>query len=279
MKNLAPYNDDCFEVHKMAVKKKRDITLKNRLKAIEGLIETEYKTFDDKFSRNQLYILIPSKQLQSAKDDLLELYGYQTAVIRAVRGNIRNLQVKTIITTCQNCTIDTVNSLDHILPKSSFPEFVVNPRNLFPCCTSCNSFKLDSIAKGNKSEFLNLYLDSLPTVQYLFVDVLLDVNGDLDFQYRLENVNNAIDSDLFSKISGHFKGLHLFDRMKLKSIEYISEIENKITSHRHRLQLSEIATDLIDAAYKDKIAYGSNHWRCILEIGLLTSSNFMKRFT
>ena len=124
-----------------------------------------------------------------------------------------------------------------------------------------------------------MYLDNLPTEQYLFVDVLLDGNGELDFQYRLQNLKKVIDSQLFDKISSHYEGLNLFDRMKLKSIEYISEVENKVTSHRHRLGLNEIVVDLIDTATKDKLAYGSNHWKCILEISLLTSSVFMKRFS
>jgi hypothetical protein len=169
MKNLTPYNSDCFDIHKKAVTKKHSGELKDRLITLNATVETEYKTFLEKFETNELNNLVPNVTLRLSKDDLLTLYSYQSSIIVAVRENIRKLQIRTIITTCQNCTIDTANTLDHLLPKSTYPEFVVNPRNLFPCCSTCNSYKLDSIAVNSEQKFLNLYLDELPNNQYLLM--------------------------------------------------------------------------------------------------------------
>lgn len=195
-----------------------------------------------------------------------------------VRENIRRQQVKTIISTCQNCTVDSANSLDHILPKSSYPEFIVNPLNLFPCCTTCNSHKLDAIENDSGQKFLNLYLDDLTKIQYLFLEISLDENKELDFSYYLENPDNKISQEFFSVIENHYNKLHLFERFKLKSIEYLSELESKISAFRRRLSVEDIILDLTTAIDEEKDAYGHNHWKCILESTLINSHLFMHRF-
>jgi len=278
MKNLKPYKDDCFDIHKRAVNKKQTGDLKERLAKLNSNVETEYKIFLEKFTMNQLGQLIPNTALSLSKADLLTLYSYQSSVIISVRESIRKLQIKTIITTCQNCTIDTANTLDHLLPKTSYPEFVVNPKNLFPCCSTCNSYKLDSTESGAGQKFLNLYLDDLPEEQYLFLSVYLDSNNDLDFKFHLKNVDSKIEANIFSVIESHYEKLHLFDRMKLKSIEHLSELESRILAFSHRLSIDEIVIHLTTAVNDEKEAYGENHWKCILELTLLNSLTFMDKF-
>ena len=69
-----------------------------------------------------------------------------------------------------------------------------------------------------------------------------------------------------------------FERFKLKSIEYVSELESKISAFRRRLTVEEIISDLTTAALEEKNAYGDNHWKCILELSLINSSLFMEKF-
>lgn len=278
MKTLEPFKDDCFEVHKSAVNKKHKGELKDRLLALNPLVEKEYKVFMDNFNKNSLGSQAASQDLAKSKDDLLTLYKYQSKVIREVRESIKKLQVKTIISTCQNCTVDSANSLDHILPKAGFPEFIVNPKNLFPCCTTCNSYKLDAIEDDAGQKFLNLYLDELPKVQYLFVEIFLDENDDLDFRFSLKNDRGSISKDFFSVIENHYIKLHLLERFKLKSIEYVSELESKISAFRRRLSVDDIVQDLTTAVMDEKEAYGDNHWKCILEMALINNDLFMNRF-
>jgi len=278
MKNLKPYKDDCFEVHKKAVNKKHKGELKVRLESLNPTVEVEFKKYTEMFNTNELYLLAQNKILALSKEDLITLYSYQSSVIISVRESIRKLQVKTIINTCQNCTIDSVSTLDHILPQSSFPEFVVNPMNLFPCCSICNDYKLNAISSKENQKFLNLYLDELPKEQYLFVKVYLDEYNEIDFHYYLENIGNKISSALYSVIASHYNNLHLFERMRLKSIESISELENKIITFRSRLSIDEIITDLTLNADLDKEAYGYNHWKSILELTLLNTPLFIDKY-
>jgi hypothetical protein len=278
MKNLTPYKEDCYSVHKKAVDKKQAGDLKERLLKINPLVEKEYINFIENFNKNSLILVKPNLELNKSKEDLQSLYKYQSRVIRDVRESIRGLQIKTIISTCQNCTLDSINTLDHILPQATYPEFVVNPKNLFPCCSTCNSYKLDAISTDSDQKFLNLYLDKLPDVQYLFVDISLDTFDDIDFNYYLKNVGNSINESLFKIIENHYTKLHLFERFKLKSIEYISELESRISAFRKRLTIQEIVSDLTQAIQDEKKAYGYNHWKCILELSLINNDLFMNRF-
>lgn len=278
MKTLEPYKDDCFEVHKSAVNKKHNGELKDRLLALNPLVKNSYEGFESNFTKNSLGSQKANSELAKSKDDLLTLYRYQSKVIREVRESIKKSQIKTIISTCQNCTIDSANSLDHILPKAGFPEFIVNPKNLFPCCTTCNSHKLDAIEDDLGQKFINLYLDELPKTQYLFVEIFLDENDDIDFKFSLKNNEGLISEDFYSVIQNHYNKLHLLERFKLKSIEYVSELESKISAFRRRLSVEDIVQDLTTAVIDEKEAYGDNHWKCILEMELIKSKLFMDGF-
>jgi hypothetical protein len=93
------------------------------------------------------------------------------------------------------------------LPRSLFGEFIVNPKNLFPSCGECNGHKL---ANPSSSEFLNLYLDQLPSKQYLFVDIEID-GRDMETTFYCDNRNKICDA-LFNTISNHYDKMHLFQR-------------------------------------------------------------------
>lgn len=278
MKSLKPFKGNCFDMHKKAVNKKHQGELKDRLTALTPLIEEEYKVFLENFDNNTLCLQNANLVLSKSKDDLLTLYKYQSKVAREIRENIKNQQVKTIISTCQNCTIDSANSLDHILPKAKYPEFIINPKNLFPCCTTCNSYKLDSKEDETGQKFLNLYLDKLPEIQYLFVDIIEDKYGDIDFNFYLKNDQKEIPDDFFLVLQNHYEKLHLFERFKLKSIEYVSELESKISAFQRSLSLKNIIQNLTIAIEDEKIAYGHNHWKCILEIELIENELFLTKF-
>lgn len=278
MKNLKPYKGECFKIHEKAVNKKHKGALKDRLQSLNEAVKKEFDNYDNKFKTNEINLLIPNEILNPSKEDLLTLYDYQSGTITSLRENIKDLQIKTITNTCQNCTIDSAKTLDHILPKSIFPEFIVNPINLFPCCTTCNSYKLTTVENGGGKFYLNLYLDELPAEQYLFVEVFIDQHDEINFLFFLENIDDKIDPKLFSVIENHYTNLHLFERMASKSIEYISEFENEILKFRQLLPLETIIEVYIKTANENKKAYGFNHWKCILEISLLNSPLFMDNF-
>jgi 5-methylcytosine-specific restriction endonuclease McrA len=61
---------------------------------------------------------------------------------------------------CPVCGIDRIHTLDHVLPKSAFPEFSVAPLNLVPSCFACNLAKSSAVASGLPDEPFHPYFDS-----------------------------------------------------------------------------------------------------------------------
>lgn len=58
---------------------------------------------------------------------------------------------------CPLCGIRNVKTLDHYLPKSRYPLLSVNPENLVPACSECNTVKLDKIFVCEQDQTLYPY--------------------------------------------------------------------------------------------------------------------------
>lgn len=225
------------------------------------------------FTENKLEEIQRNPFYQPFKSDLHSLYDYQNRTITEVKGHIEKSQVRTIRNTCQNCTINSANTLDHILPQGDYPEFIVNPKNLFPCCSQCNSYKNRYLLNDGVKQFLNLYLDNLPEDQYLFVNLDFDENNEIDFVYELEN-KNEIEANTFALIQSHYNKLHLLERMRLSANEVYSEIENLILVGLDRLNIDIIFEDIKENISNDQKAYGFNHWKCVLKLALINDIKF-----
>ena len=272
MKNLAPYSKSTFEFHKKVLKSKnktkKDSTYKNRVEALNDAVQNQFLVYDNSFAENNLEDIICHGHTEDEKKDLLKLYSYKNSVIRQLKIDLTTTETKRIINTCPNCTINEIHSLDHYLPQQKFPEFVVNPKNLFPSCTDCNGFKNDIVKKEDKKLFLNLYIDNLPSVQYLFVNFVFSENV-ISTKFYLQN-NGTIDENLFELITTHYDRLHLLRRFSENSNEVITSLENSITEYLAKLTLEDIVEISIAKSNKDRLAFGHNYWKSILEISLLS---------
>ena len=278
MKNLRHYPNPPIEVYLSALDGKEDEDMVRRLVRFEGSIRDSYDSYHQCFLDNNLQTINANEVFDPVADDLQGLYAYQTEAIKAVKKKIKEEQVFKITSTCQNCTINSVNSLDHILGQTKFPEFAVNPLNLFPTCTECNSYKGKFFMKGTHRKFLNLYLDNLPPQQYLFADVT-GTPDNMDFSFSVRNTN-GIDPDLFQIIKNHYDFLHLCGRMQERASDsYVSELVTDVRkSLRKGMTMQEVVHEVIETAMLHMAAYGYNHFKYVLEIALVRSPIFMGQF-
>jgi hypothetical protein len=81
------------------------------------------------------------------------VHSVQKPILDALR--IRDLQF------CPACGEDgTPNTLDHYLPKNTYPEFSVTSRNLFPMCDICQGKKgSKTVNRTNQRLFVHPYFD------------------------------------------------------------------------------------------------------------------------
>lgn len=275
MKNLKPYSEDCFKVYKEAVENKnknKDILLN-----IQDKIESQFDIYSGKFRDKKLYEITSLAFSEEEKGSLIDLYKYRSVIIQKIKGFILDIQERTINNTCQYCTINAVNTLDHFIPKQSFPEFSVNPLNLFPCCSECNSKKSNLWLDNNRHLFLNLYLDELPNKKYLIAD--FDFQDDIPMvTFSLNNSEN-IDSRTYEVIESHFIRLDLLKRMRKESNEKITDIINAIKgSYKLNSDIDSVKSAIRETEEDNKKAYGYNHWKSVLILSIIEKDEFWDKF-
>lgn len=280
MKNLNVFNGNTHDFLDDVVNSKRntldDPTYKERLAILTPNVKLCFNTFDIAHNANNHISLVPHGYVTPDKDDLLKLYNPKAKKLVTFKNTSTTVLDNRASTVCQYCTINSANTLDHIVPKTEFAEFAVNPKNLLPACSECNGYKLDRFKNNNDRLFLNLYTDILPTIQYLFVDIQI-INGLVEADYRLSNMNN-INVQLFSIIESHYDKLHLFRRFKSKTNTITSEMINSITSAVGVLSKETFIKITLDKINKDKLLHGNNHYKLILEETLINNNAFIDHF-
>jgi hypothetical protein len=159
--------------------------------------------------------------------------------------------------------------------KDEFPEFSVHPKNLFPSCSKCNSYKGQQWREHGQIKYLNLYLDELPKEQYLFVNIEVIDNDVVTTKFYLDNPND-INQALYGRIQNHFENLHLCSRFKENADTIITALENTIRTYIGKLPLEDIVDLVIEKCRRDKDYFGYNYWKSILEIELVNNDDFLE---
>lgn len=277
MRNLNVFNGSTPDFLDEVIATKRNSSLdpdfKNRVNLLTPNVKVLYGNFDITHNSNNHVSLTPNGYANQEKADLLKLYTSGNSSLVKLKNNITTVLDNRAMNTCQYCTIAPVGSLDHIVPKDEFPEFSVNPKNLLPACTTCNSHKNENWKVNNKTIFLNLYTDILPSEQYLFVDLIVSENN-VQPTFQLRNINN-IDLDFYELLENHYSRLQLPQRFKRESHKVISELTNLISAGSHLLNENQIKELVLAKIGEDKVVFGNNYYKSILEEVLINSQVYL----
>lgn len=132
---------------------------------------------------------------------------------------LRNMRSNHGLNFCPSCGEEgTPETLDHYLPKNSFPELSFSPINLVPMCSKCQNRKGEEYLSLNKSKmFLHPYYDDcVKTVfKIKFIGDLrnpyfeLDIINNLDKQLRDIIISHTISLNLVERMQSKFKDLHI----------------------------------------------------------------------
>ena len=269
MKNIKPYSGDTFTFHKNIVNKSlNNGDVKNNVIKNETILALRYSDYKEKYDDNNLFSINPYGFDGENKANLLKLYSSKRKPLINLKVKLTTNEFNRRINTCPNCTIEKVASLDHYIPKEEFPEFSVNPLNLIPSCTTCNSKKNEYWKDDKRLLFLNLYSARIPQVLFLFVDI----KSKTEFKFRLENKYN-IDSNLFKIIKSHYVRLELLQRFEENSDEVISELDILISSFKKIINNDKKLFQFINEYYSEiETIDGVNNWKLVLVKSMINSS-------
>ena len=266
MHNLTPYNGKAFDLYKKAVERKEDGDSKMRLVAAEADVESYYTEYDNHLASNTLQSIAPRRVKGPLYNDLYDMYGFETAMVREIRRGLRQVNPVTVIGICQHCGIVPFDTMDHVLPHKQYAEYSVHAQNLIPCCTDCNRRK-------NEREVLNLYKDTLPDEEYLFMDVT--ANGDtIDVTFRLDNSSGKVGAALFERIQQHYSKLELLQRMRIVALTKVTSFVLSIKALYETQGKDAVVSSVLDGLDAMRKAYGHNYWEVAFQKGLVNSAVF-----
>lgn len=268
MKRIKEYKGNSFEFHQKVIASKHskptDPTYKDRVNALHTTVREQFENHDNKFSENDLGTLSAKELDASQKRDLQALYDYGTKPFQQLNDILTTSENGARQPICPFCTINNVNTFDHLIPKSEFSELADHPVNLMPCCSQCNGKKSSNWRIGNERKYLNLYLDDLPNLQYLFIYLLIE-GRTLNVRFTVEN-KYGIDSNLFIRIQNHYHDLNLCHRFSLNSDNVISELKNTLEFNKEYISKEQLKKNIINAENKNREQYGFNYWKSLLKI-------------
>lgn len=198
-------------------------------------------------------------------DDCIKLY---TRYFSVQNKEIRKIYDEILVQSercpyCGNIGIST--QLDHYLPKQSYPQYSVYPKNLIPCCKDCNEgYKRTMLAQTEEEQLINPYFD-----KNIFFDEqwivaiykatsLNDPNAIVTYTVNCPPNWSNIDRIRAKK---HFEDLDL-------GVRFAKEANNQIQTIHHHLQLFLDKQWSYQKIYDFYIDTGNhrpiNHWERVM---------------
>jgi 5-methylcytosine-specific restriction endonuclease McrA len=212
---------------------------------------------------DEIVELTPANTSPATADDLRGNYDSKNRAKRAMRGTILGHNARG---RCGLCACRAASTLDHYLPRTTYPEFSVLPLNLVPACWDCNHTKATKHVRGEAAgaAFIHAYLDAgLNDVRFLYTELAVSA-GEPMVSYYVDPPGDLPDG-LSERIRSHFAELRL-------ATLYLYEAVNELSERRGAIEAlwDSGATTATVAQYFRREAdsvgssAGLNHWRYVL---------------
>lgn len=270
MKKIKHFADDPFLFHKKVLKCKRSGKTKDIVESLDADIQGCFSVYNARFSNDTLQELEALTVSEEQKKALLDMYSFRMRPFQELLKVLTTDANNRISNICPNCTVGIVESLDHCIPKSEFPEFSDNLLNLMPCCMYCNSKKSSVWRKRGQRVFLNLFLDELPNVRYLFVQTHIK-DGVPVFKFFIDN-RNCIENNLYRKIEKHYSTLDLCNVFADNSDDVVDDLAFQFKSVPG-LPEEQIRNMFVKQAELWQAKFGYNYWKSALVLECCNNAN------
>lgn len=154
------------------ISKVRNKGLKRRLSAIRATIAEQSLEYSTKGTAGLLHDFPPHDSIGAlTTGEMTAVYTSRMVPEKSPGRQIyQGIMQAAPNRRCPLCGVGTVNTLDHYLPKSEYPTFVITPCNLVPACEWCQGEKMAYVPHGNAS-VLHPYFDNFDGEIWLAAEV------------------------------------------------------------------------------------------------------------
>jgi hypothetical protein len=251
----------------------KDPAQQARLTGISSDIDNAASLYELSASAACLYSVTPATlvggtvTVKEMKDLYKEAMSSANGVARDVYSQILNATPNNI---CPLCGQGRVNALDHYLPQSKYPGYVVNPANLVPACIDCNSAKRAKFPRSPEEQTIHPYFDNFTQDVWLHARVLSGGPPALEFMaegpIHWDPINKA-------RVKRHFTVFKLARTFTAYAGSELSSIRSLLVNDL-RGDSTRIRTHLEDQVRTRRDAY-LNSWQAAMFAALSTDPWFL----
>ncbi|QNP60067.1 HNH endonuclease [Paenacidovorax monticola] len=269
MRSIPRLNVDAVEVFDEIADAKQQLR-RRRMQAARPQVLAAYQVYEA--IAPEVGALAPAQLNDLQKQAMRHAYTVETEPMTVLRGKL--LQ-RIRVARCPFCSLNETSTLDHYLPKESYPEFSIFPENLVPSCAVCNTRKRDRILiEGtNVRMFLHPCYDAIPDLAFLDVRTRMREDA-LIMSYRLVRPA-GMQQQTFLHLQSHFDVLGLADRYRRMGFEHLGGLYPALRrAYGVGMSANRVANKLIQGAEDFEETNGLNHWLAKLYRALASNANF-----
>jgi hypothetical protein len=216
--------DDAEAVFRTCASKVRGKASRSRIEGVAAAVGTAARDYAQAGEAGNLRQLQPHSGVAGivTTEEMVALYESHFASSRGVaRSTYDRIMVLPKNGTCPHCSVRTVSTLDHHLPKSGFPSYAVTPLNLVSCCRDCNWLKGEHAPAGHGQEFMHPYFDDIEADVWLHAMVVASAPPAVLFAIQGPASSTSAIAD---KLRFHFSTLKLDALYRAYAAEEMSSI-------------------------------------------------------
>ena len=238
-----------------------------------GVLNEREKLYGKKVQDNTLFEVQREQSITARVNNTKMISYYEYRILEKPKGRLvyDELFLSVPQNICPYCTVRTVKTIDHFLPKSEYPSYAITPSNMVPSCRDCNIEKKISYPISSSDQTFHPYFDNVENENWIRAQLI--ENEPVSFQYVQINPIGW-SATKFSRASCH---LASYDINVLFSGEADRELRGMQTQLKN-LQSRDrnlLQAHLLDTYYSCLNGHGRNDWKTLMYQELSSNDWFL----
>lgn len=259
MVHIEKPTDNAKEVFETCISNFMNVTFKAKLDSVSNDIDTAANNYDIQATNNNINSISSTTTINGIVTTAEMKKVYEKKLVQKGqpgRKYYEKLRLSAKNNICPLCNQRTVTTLDHILPKTSYPTFAVTPFNLIPACADCNKIKDTYQPNVSEEEIIHPYYDDISNKQYLHASVRQETPPSIIFYINLSEPPIIIEK----RLQKHFSLLELNELYTSNAAEELSNISHRLSQLFHTGGKESVIEYLRDE-FESRYANNKNSWQ------------------
>jgi hypothetical protein len=260
MKAVKKPDFDANETYTLCISRVRNKDLRTRLEACTDLINEAESEFVKYLASGKLHKIVKEAIINKNINarNLVKLYDNSMAKKKAPGRPIYDkIFSEATLGLCPFCFHRDVETLDHFLPKATYPRLAVTPINLIPSCWTCNNKKSTNAPSNYMEELLHPYFDKIENDPWLYARVIQSSPPSVEF---FVIAPSSWDDSLKLKTQNSFKIYELKRLYAVQAAVLLASIRKKLEDEYKRAGRNGVKTYLEGEA-ESRVYNDQNSWQ------------------